>query len=368
MDPGDVLMKPKTIKRAVALTVVAGLATAATLYGVHWHTEGRYMQSTDDAYVQADVIDIRPEVQGRITRVLAHNNQVVHAGQALVEIDRTELHARVEQARAQLAVAQAAAAQMKEQIAMHARNIDEARANVSAAKAEARRTKLDLERNHALVRQAYASKQSLDGSRASAEVATARLEQARAALAAERQRITVLNAQFDSATASVAAARANLDYATSRLAKTRIVAPRSGVIGDLGAHVGDMAQPSLTLLRVVPIPNVYVTANYKETQIDHISIGQPVRIHVDAFPDIDFRGVVASLAPATGTEFSLLPQDNATGNFNKIVQRVPVRIRVTAPRDALNRLRPGLSVVTDVDTRHFDTQLNYLHAAPDRAQ
>ncbi len=158
------------------------------------------------------------------------------------------------------------------------------------------------------------------------------------------------------AEANLDAASADLDYARHQLDKTRIVAPRDGVIGNLRVEVGTLAQPSLTLLQLVPIESAYVAANFKETQLERIRVGQPVAVHLDAYPDITYEGIVDSLSPATGTEFSLLPQDNATGNFNKIVQRVPVKIRVTGPTEALSQLRAGLSAVPEIDTRHLEPQ------------
>jgi membrane fusion protein (multidrug efflux system) len=346
-------------KRIVALLVLTIVLTVGSLLGWYWYTH-RYLVATDNAYVQADVMDIRPEIQGRINRVLVHDNQFVHKGQLLVELDPADLEANVQRAQAQLDIAKATRSEASEQIALQGKKLEAAHANITAAEAEVQRSRLELKRAQSLAKQAYGSQQRLETAQANDKVARARLLQSRATFAAEQQNLQVLKAQLTSAKAAIASAQASAAYAENQLRKTRIVAPADGVIGDLGARIGNVATPSMSLLRVVPIPNVYVTANYKETQIDRMSIGQPVLIHVDAFPDITFQGVVASLAPATGTEFSLLPTDNATGNFNKIVQRVPVRIHVTGPKDSLSRLRPGLSVETEVNTRDFDLRLNYL--------
>lgn len=180
-------------------------------------------------------------------------------------------------------------------------------------------------------------------------------------ISAKRQ-LTVAEASVDSAQANRDAAAAELAYERNQLDKIRLTAPRSGVVANVGVEVGDLAQPSMTLMQLVPIESAHVIANYKETQITRMRVGQPVEIEIDAYPGIGFKGVVESLPPATGSEFSLLPRDNATGNFNKIVQRVPVKIRVTGPVKALDRLRAGLSVVPQIDTRNLDVD---AETAPD---
>lgn len=348
-----------TKKRIALLVVLTILVTVGSLSGGYWYSH-RYLETTDNAYVQSDVVDVRPEIQGRIARVPVHENQFVHQGQLLIEIDPADFQADLQRARAQLAIAKASDAEVTEQIALQGKKLEAAEADIAAAKAEAERSRLELKRARALAHQAYGSKQRLENAQANDKVARSRVTQSRASYAAEKQNLQVLKAKQTSAQAAIASARASADFAENQLRKTRILAATDGVVGDLGARVGNVATPSMSLLRLVPIPNIYVTANYKETQIDRMSMGQPVVIHVDAFPEITFHGVVTSLSPATGTEFSLLPQDNATGNFNKIVQRVPVRIRVTGPDAGLSRLRPGLSVVTDVNTKDFDPSRNYL--------
>jgi membrane fusion protein (multidrug efflux system) len=346
-------------KQVIAFLVLTTVLTVASLLGWYWKTH-RYLVATDNAYVQADVIDIRPEIQGRITRVPVRDNQLVHKGQLLVELDTADFEANVQHAQAQLDIAKASRSEVTEQIALQGKKLEAAHADIGAADAEVQRAQLELKRAQELAHREYGSKQRLETAQANDKVARSRLRQSRASFAAEKQNLQVLEAKLTSAKAAIVSAQASATYAENQLHKTRIVAPADGVVGDLGARIGNVATPSMSLLRVVPIPNVYVTANYKETQIDRMSIGQPVVIHVDAFQELTFQGVVASLSPATGTAFSLLPQDNATGNFNKIVQRVPVRIRVTGPKDSLPRLRPGLSVVTEVNTRDFDPRLNYL--------
>ena len=350
-----------TSPKKLILSTVAVVAVCAGAYGVlRWYEHGRFIQTTDNAYVKADSVALRPEVSGRIKTVAVKENQRVHKGDLLVQIDPADFQAELARSQAQAAVARAALADVEQQINLQSKKLDESSANIQAAQAELQRTRLELKRAQALEKQSFGSQQRLQNAQADAEVAKARLTQAQAGLAAEQQMLAVFEAKKESANAQIAAADASVDYAKNQLAKTTIKAPTDGIIGDLSAFEGSYAQPMLTLLHLVPLPQVYVVANYKETQIGHMSIGQPVTMTVDALPGITFTGKVASLAPATGTEFSLLPQDNATGNFNKIVQRVPVRIQVTGPEQDLPLLRPGLSVVPSVDTEQFQQQVSYL--------
>lgn len=344
------------------LTAVAIAAIGFAAYeGVHWYQHGRFIQSTDNAYIQADSVPLRAEITGRIQTVAAQENQWVKKGDLLIQIDPVDYQAGIAEAEAQLLVTRSTLLDTEQQIQLQHRKLDEASATVEASQAELHRAEVELKRAQTLAKQSYGSQQLLQNTEADALVAKARLTQAKAALAAEKQRIAVYETQRESAQASIQAAQAKLDLAHNQLEKTTLLAPHDGVIGKLGAREGTSALPNMTLLYLVPLPQVYVTANFKETQISHMTINQPVNIEVDAFPDIHFTGVVESMAPATGTEFSLLPQDNATGNFNKIVQRVPVKIRVTGPEAELSRLRPGLSAIPSVDTREFEQQVSYLH-------
>jgi len=326
----------------------------------YWYEDGRFIEETDNAYVKADSIAIRPEISARIKAVLVHENQHVKAGTVMIQLDEGDYLAQVSEAEAQLAVGRAAIANAKAQIDLQDKTIAEAQASIDAANAELNRSELELNRFKVLEKQSFDSRQQVQNAEAAMLVAKAQVDQAIASKAAAEQMIDVLNVQFDSAKAQLNVLVAQRDYARNQLEKTRIVAPVDGIVGNLGARLGSAAQPAQTLLYVVPLPDVYVVANFKETQIGNMSAGQPVTLHVDAAPDIQFTGVVESLAPASGTEFSLLPADNATGNFNKIVQRVPVRIRVTGPEASLPLLRPGLSVVPGVDTRTFHKQISYL--------
>lgn len=364
----------KAGKGVVALIVVAGVIAGGVM-GVEWWQVGRFMQETDNAYVRTDSVAVRSEITARVTRMLVHDNQPVKKGQLLVQLDDEDARANLDQASAALDNARTGEVQAERQLDLQGAKIDEARAALASAKAERDQAALHLKRSRSLESRSYASRQSYEDDQVTLRTAEASVAQKQAALVSARQQLEVYKAQLESARAQVVSAAADLAYARHQLEKTSIYAPQDGVVGNRSVEVGTMASASLTLMQLVPVKSAYVVANYKETQTERMRVGQPVSLEVDAYPDIEFEGVVDSLAPATGTEFSLLPTDNATGNFNKIVQRVPVRIRLTGPADALPRLRAGLSVIPSVDTRELsdtgtyavDTLSNDV-IAPDAAQ
>jgi membrane fusion protein (multidrug efflux system) len=349
-----------SLKKVFFLIVLVGLAGWGVSKGIEWYEHGRFIEETDNAYIKSDSIAIRAEISGRLDTLAVQENQHVQKGQLLVRINASEYQAKLAQANAERGVALAALVNAQQQINLQYKKIDEARANIDAAKAEVKRGELNLERFQILDKQSFDSKQQLQNAQADMAIAKAKLAQAQAAHAAAQQMFAVLDAQQQSAEANITAAESQIAYAQSQLAKTDILAPSAGIVGNLGARSGGLVQPTMTLFYLVPLPEVYVVANFKETQIGHMSIGQAVILTVDAQKDVEFSGVVESISPATGTEFSLLPKDNATGNFNKIVQRVPVRIQVTGPSEYVHLLRPGLSVVAHVNTQGFNQQSAYL--------
>ena len=364
----------KAGKGVVALIVVAGVIAGGVM-GVEWWQVGRFMQETDNAYVRTDSVAVRSEITARVTRMLVHDNQPVKKGQLLVQLDDEDARANLDQASAALDNARTGEVQAERQLDLQGAKIDEARAALASARAERDQAALHLKRSRSLESRSYASRQTYEDDQVTLRTAEAKVAQQNAALASARQQLEVYKAQLESARAQVVSAAADLAYARHQLEKTSIYAPQDGVVGNRSVEVGTMASASLTLMQLVPVKSAYVVANYKETQTERMRVGQPVSLEVDAYPDIEFEGVVDSLAPATGTEFSLLPTDNATGNFNKIVQRVPVRIRLTGPVDALPRLRAGLSVIPSVDTRELPDTGTYAVdtlsrdvIAPDAAQ
>ncbi|MDO6673004.1 HlyD family secretion protein [Cobetia amphilecti] len=364
----------KAGKGVVALIVVAGVIAGGVMGGEWWQV-GRFMQETDNAYVRTDSVAVRSEITARVTRMLVHDNQPVKKGQLLVQLDDEDARANLDQASAALDNARTGEVQAERQLDLQGAKIDEAKAALASARAERDQAALHLKRSRSLESRSYASRQSYEDDQVTMRTAEASVAQKQAALVSAGQQLEVYKAQLESARAEVVSAAADLAYARHQLEKTSIYAPQDGVVGNRSVEVGTMASASLTLMQLVPVKSAYVVANYKETQTERMRVGQPVSLEVDAYPDIEFEGVVDSLAPATGTEFSLLPTDNATGNFNKIVQRVPVRIRLTGPADALPRLRAGLSVIPSVDTRELSDTGTYAVdslsrdvIAPDAAQ
>lgn len=341
-------------KKLVAVLVAVVALAALAWWGVGWWQTGRFMEETDNAYVRTDNVALRAELSARVAEVTVEDNQRVREGDLLVRLDDASYRDQVAQAEAQQAVAAASITQARRQVELQKAEIDQAQAQVRAAESDVEQARQHLARSASLESRNYASRQQREDDQAALRVAEATLAARRAAVVSAQRQLAVAESSIESARANRDAAAADLAYARHQLDKTRIVAPRDGVVGNITAEAGSLAQPSLTLMQLVPIESAYVAANYKETQLTRMRVGQPVELHVDAYPEIDFEGVVDSLSPATGTEFSLLPQDNATGNFNKIVQRVPVKIRVTGPAKALDRLRAGLSVVPEVDTRELE--------------
>ncbi|WP_227367408.1 HlyD family secretion protein [Halomonas sp. M20] len=343
----------KGMKMTMAAIVVVALVGLIWL-GIHWWLTSRFIEETDNAYVHSDSVALRPELSARVVEVAVDDNQPVQEGDLLVRLDAGDIRDRIAEAEAQQSVAAANIIEARRQVDLQQAAIDEAQTQVSAAEADVQQARQNLERSTSLESRQYASRQQLEDDQTALAIAQSTLAMRRASVVSANRQLTVAEASVDSAKANREATTAELTYARNQLDKTRLLAPRSGVVANVDVEAGDLAQPSMTLMQLVPIESAYVIANYKETQITRMRTGQPVELEVDAYPGVPFEGVVESLAPATGSEFSLLPRDNATGNFNKIVQRVPVKIRVTGPVQALDRLRAGLSVVPRIDTRNLD--------------
>ena len=338
---------PKKLLMLLPLLVIV----AAGYGGVQWWRDWRFQQSTDDAYVESDISLISPKIEGYIKEVRVEDNQHVKAGDVLFVIDDSDFAAKVQQGQAAVDAEVASVATFEtrhdEQLAM----INQATAEVEASKAEVSRADLDQKRYVSLVASDVATKQRFETAEADATKAAANLLRTQAALEAAKQQLAVLDAQKHEEQAKRDQARAALRLAQNDLDNTVIRAPVDGVVGNRAGQIGQYVKAGTQLLSLVPLPRVYVTANFKETQLTRMRPGQPAEISVDAYPDQVIQGHVESFAPGSGAEFSLLPPDNATGNFTKIVQRVPVRIAVPANSSLASLLRPGLSVVVNVDTR-----------------
>ena len=357
------MRKPLLIVLAVVL-----LALGAGC-GWYWWTDWRFLQSTDDAYVQSDVTLISPKVEGYIKEVLARDNESVTAGQVLFTIDNRDFAAKVAQAEAALATQEASVATYASRLKLQQAMIDQAAANVRSAEADLDRAQLDYKRYATLVTSDYASRQKYESTQADSRKAEAALGKMRAAFAAEQNQLGVLESQKREEEAKLLQARATLQLAKNDLDNTVIRAPVAGIAGNRAGQIGQYVKAGTQLMSLVPLPQIYITANFKETQLTRMRPGQPAEISVDAYPDQPLHGRVESFAPGSGAQFSLLPPDNATGNFTKIVQRVPVRIAVPADGPIARLLRPGLSVTVTVDTRgdgatQGDDIVGAAHAGP----
>lgn len=351
----DTISAPRPASRLRAIPrralLVAGAAALAIAAGVWWIALPASSVSTDDAYIKADSTLVAPKVQGLIEKVLVRDNQKVKAGQPLLAIDAEDYRQAVAAAEADVQSAQAALAQQPAQEAFASANAQAAGAAIRAADAERLRATADRTRFDTLVSTGDISKSQADQARASASSAEAESEKSRAAYLASRQQVDVIAKTRAQLLASLAKSRAALSLARQNLERTIVRAPVSGVIGDRQAQIGEYVQPGTQLMTIVPMNTIYVTANFKETQTARMLAGQRVRFTIDAVPGQTFEGEVESFAPGSGSEFSLLPFEPATGNFTRIVQRVPVRIHILPGQKNMERLRPGLSAQVTVDLR-----------------
>jgi membrane fusion protein (multidrug efflux system) len=317
----------------------------------YWWNELRFLQSTDDAYVQSDVSIISPKIEGYIKKVKVADNQEVAEGAILFVIDDRDFKAKVAQGEAAVATEEASVATYESRLKLQHAMIDQAAATVQSTGADLARAQQDYKRYSTLMTSDFASRQRFEQAEADARKAEAALARSRAALAAEQNQLAVLHSQQHEEDAKLQQARANLQLARNDLDNTVIRAPVAGVAGNRAGQVGQYVKAGTQLLSLVPLSRLYVTANFKETQLTRMRPGQIAEVSVDAYPEQTLEGRVESFAPGSGAQFSLLPPDNATGNFTKIVQRVPVRIALPAYSPLAGLLRPGLSVTVTVDTR-----------------
>lgn len=339
------------MKKPVLLAVAALVLSAAGWSSWRWATEWRWVESTDDAYVDGNVTTISPKVAGYVIALPARDNRSAAKGEILLRIDDRDYRAKAEEATAQVKARLAQLAQIDDRAAVQEAVINQSGASISAAQAEMVRAKADFERSRLLVRDDYVSRQRFDTSKADALRAEATVAGSGAGLQAAKRQLAVLASERVMALAQLEQAKASLILAETDLEATVIRAPADGMVGNRAVRDGQYVRPGQTLMAVVPLGDVWIDANFKETQIGRMNPGNKVEIRVDAYPDIPVIGHVDSFAPASGAKFSLLPPENATGNFTKVVQRIPVRIKVDADNPLAGRLRPGLSVLVKVDTR-----------------
>jgi membrane fusion protein, multidrug efflux system len=338
------------LTRAAIVVALLGATAAAGWYGKYYWQTGRFEVSTDDAYVKADYTTIAPKVSGYIAEVLVADNQAVKAGQALARIDDSDYRTALDQASADVDSAQAAVRNIDAQISLQQAEIGQAQATVIATQANLTFADADAARYGALVKTGAGTLQKAQQSRASLDQITAQLVRDKAAVTAAERKVAVLETARGQAEAQVAHSQAVRRQAALNLGYANIVAPVDGTVGARSLRVGQYVTAGTQLMAVVPLNATYIVANYKETQLAHVRAGQTVEISVDGLPDATIRGHVDSVSPASGLEFALLPPDNATGNFTKIVQRIPVKILLDDP-NRTGVLRSGMSVEPTIDTK-----------------
>ena len=352
--PGRRLNLRRLIKPALIAALLIGVGTGTAW----WVTEGRWIESTDNAYVQGDIAVLAPRIDGEIAAIMVGDNQRVHAGDPLIQLDPADWQARLEQAQASASEAQAAVATARQQIAQQQSSIAAAQAALVQAQAEQTRASADAMRSASLAAAGWTSRQADDLATATSRKGVAGLAAAVAQKSVAEQQLGVLTAQHAQAEARMRSATAAVTLAQDNLNYTVIRDPFDGIAGNRAAEVGQHVAPGTQLIAIAPPPEqLFVTANFKETQLRHMRTGMKVRLIPDIDPGAAVDGRVDSLAPATGALFSLLPPENATGNFTKVVQRVPVKIVLDKAQAAqAGWLRAGLSVTAEVDTRGPDAE------------
>jgi membrane fusion protein, multidrug efflux system len=341
----------RIVKQIAGGVAALALLTGGTGYGWYWWETGRYVESTNDAYVKADYTTVAPKVSGYIAAVLVEDNQPVKAGQILARIDDRDFNTALAQAQANVANAEAGIRNLDAQLALQQSVIDQANADIASAEAGLDFAQQDYTRYRDLLKTGYGTTQRAQQADASLRGQKAQLQHNHAVLVAGQQQIEVLRTQRAQAETQVQRDRAVEQQAQLNVGYTIITSPIDGTVGARSLRVGQYVQAGTQLMAVVPLQAVYVVANFKETQLTHVRGGESVTISVDTFPGAAFRGEVDSLSPASGLEFSLLPPDNATGNFTKIVQRIPVKITLERTDPLVGLLRAGMSVEATIDTK-----------------
>ena len=344
--------QPKNNKRRtrilLGLLIVAVLVAVA--WGAHWWLVGRFIESTDDAYLRADSVTISPKVSGYVLQLYVGDNATVKAGQPLLKLDTRQYQASLDQAKATIDARQADIVRAQADITQQEATIEQAKAQAQASQINYAHAAREYDRYAPLAATGAETSERVSDLRNTRDQAQATYRANLAAVKAADAQIASIRAQIVQAKAQMEASQASMRDSAVNVEDTVVRSPIDGRIGDRTVRVGQYLQPGTKTMTVVPVEQVYLVANYKETQLDGMRIGQPATLHVDAMPGVDLHGVVDSFAPGTGSEFALLPPENATGNFTKIVQRVPVRIRIDADTQTRSLLLPGMSVTVDIDT------------------
>ncbi|OAN11000.1 hemolysin D [Photobacterium jeanii] len=341
----------RTTKNKAPLIATVIMLSLGIAGGSYWYGYGRHFETTDNAYLQGEITTISPKVSGYITQSFVDDNQIVKAGDLIATLDDRDYQVAQDKAQANLAVSQAAITNLQAQRDLQQTLIRQSTSKIESAQAEFERAQQQVTRTRSLLKRNYSSQDELDDMQSHLKVTRAQLSEAQASHQAAEDQRAVIDSQIAQATAALSEAQAQLEQAELNINYTKIYAPVDGIVGKRSLRVGLLVQPGMPLLSLVPTEEVWVEANFKETQLSKMHQGQKVDIALDAYPDQHIEGVIDSFSPATGAKFALLPPENATGNFTKIVQRVPVKI-VLPHNDNIDKLLiPGLSVVATVDTR-----------------
>jgi len=343
----------------LVLGVIAGLAAVG--WGGHWWLVGRFFESTDDAYLQADSLTVAPKISGYVAQVLVADNQAVHAGDVVARLDARKYHAALDERQATVAAREADVASSQAQLDQQHASVGESQAQLAGARADLKHARAQVARYAPLTRSGAETEEHLADLNNELARAVTTVAAREAALRSAQARIGTLRAQLQQARAQLAVAQASGEQSGLDLADAELRSPVDGRVADRAVRVGQFAQPGTRLMTIVPLQAIYLTANFKETQIGRMRPGQAVTVNVDALPGQPLQGHVESLAPGTGAQFALLPPSNATGNFTKIVQRVPVRIQLEIPDNLRDVLVPGLSATVDVDLRSGDSPAGGRH-------
>jgi membrane fusion protein (multidrug efflux system) len=339
---------PAQLKRRLSVFLAVLGLIAATLFA-HWLLVGRFHESTDNAYVQGEITRVSSQLSARIDRVLVQDNQHVEQGELLAVLEAADFQLARQRAQATLATREAELVQAQSKLQQQGSLIAASQADVSASQANLGRTQIDLSRAQTLRKPGYVSEERVTSLAADSRVAHSQMAKAQADLQAQRQQISTLEAEVKRLEAQISSARTDLAQADLNLARTKIHAPISGFIGQRAARNGQYVQSGAYLLSLVPDQDIWIQANFKETQIGHMQAGQKAELIFDSFPDTPIEAQVDSLFAASGAQFSLLPPDNATGNFTKVVQRIPVKLTFAADNPLKGQIRPGMSVEVKVD-------------------
>ncbi|MDE1199067.1 MAG: HlyD family secretion protein [Pseudomonas sp.] len=347
---------PAQLKRRLFIFFVVVLLIALAFFA-QWYLKGRFYETTDNAYVQGEITRVSSQLGARVSEVLVQDNQHVDKGQLLVRLEPDDFRLSIDRAQATLATREAERVQAQSKLTQQSSLIAASDAQVQANQATLGRTQIDLARLQKLRTPGFVSEEQVTTMTADSNVARSQVTKAQADAQSQRQQVNALNAEIKRLDAQIATARADLAQAQINMQRTEIHSPISGLVGQRAARNGQYVQAGAYLLSIVPDEDIWVQANFKETQIEHMEIGQSAELTFDSFPGTPIKGQVNSLFAASGAQFSLLPPDNATGNFTKVVQRIPVKLTFAPDNPLHGKIRPGMSVTVSVNIKSAnDTQ------------